>query len=481
MMLEILAVVLAVVLAVGVLLYAITAKRTADAPPLAVFGIPVVGNLVQFGASPISMIWSAYREHGPVFTIPLLHKRLTFLLGPEASTPFYKATDDQMSQPEVYGFMTAVFGKNVVYDAEPTKRKQQMQHMSVNLKSNKLRTYVPKIERETREYLKRWGDSGEVNLLDALSELTILTASRCLHGDDVRENLFEDVARLYYDLDKGITPLSVFAPYAPTDAHRRRDAARKEMVELFSKVIEERRAKGNAEGTDILQVFIDLTYKDGTRLTTDEIVGLLIALLFAGQHTSSITSTWTTMLLLHNRHCLEKMREEQKQVLPTNDTPLDFDNVGNMNYLQDCVKEALRMYPPLIMLMRYCHEETEVTANGQRYVIPKGDIVVSSPAVHMRLPDVFKNPDTFDPERFSEERGEHKVPFAYLGFGAGIHACMGQQFGLLQVKTIVSILLRNFDLEPVDKEVPEPDYAAMVVGPHNHLKVRYRKRADATI
>src|SRR3546814_7318456 len=50
----------------------------------------------------------------------------------------------------------------------------------------------------------------------------------CLHGDDVRENLFEDVARLYYDLDKGITPLSVFAPYAPTEAHRRRDAARSE-------------------------------------------------------------------------------------------------------------------------------------------------------------------------------------------------------------------------------------------------------------
>lgn len=475
------------VLLVGLLLlvgalYWVSTRRPKDSPPLAQFGLPIVGNALGFAKSPVNFIWQGYNTLGPVFTVPMLHKRLTFLIGPEASTPFYKATDDQMSQPEVYGFMTAVFGKNVVYDAEPTKRKQQMQHMSVNLKSNKLRTYVPKIERETREYLKRWGDSGEVNLLDALSELTILTASRCLHGDDVRENLFEDVARLYYDLDKGITPLSVFAPYAPTEAHRRRDAARKEMVELFSKVIEARRADPNAqEGTDILQVFIDLTYKDGTRLTTDEVVGLLIALLFAGQHTSSITSTWTTMLLIHHKQCLEKVRREQGEVLQGNDAALDFDNVQQMNYLQDCVKEALRMYPPLIMLMRYLHEDTEVTAKGQRYVIPKGDIVISSPAVHMRLPDVFKNPDTFDPERFSEERGEHKVPFAYLGFGAGIHACMGQQFGLLQVKTIVSILLRNFDLEPVDKEIPEPDYEAMVVGPHNHLQVRYRKRADATI
>src|SRR3546814_5361482 len=52
--------------------------------------------------------------------------------------------------------------------------------------------------------------------------------------------------------------------------------------------------------SDLLQVFIDMQYKDGTRLTTDEVVGLLIALLFAGQHTSSITSTWTTMLLLRS-------------------------------------------------------------------------------------------------------------------------------------------------------------------------------------
>ena len=86
------------------------------------------------------------------------------------------------------------------------------------------------------EYLARWGESGEINILDALSELTILTASRCLHGDDVRETMFEDVARIYHDLDKGVTPLSFFFPNAPTTAHKMRDAARVEMVELFSKV-----------------------------------------------------------------------------------------------------------------------------------------------------------------------------------------------------------------------------------------------------
>lgn len=173
--------------------------------------------------------------------------------------------------------------------------------------------------------------------------------------------------------------------------------------------------------------------------------------------------------------------KEQNEVLGANNTstPLDFDSVGKMEYLQNCVKEALRMYPPLIMLMRMAMQDIETTCNGKTYTIPKGDIVITSPAVASRMDTVFPNPDTFEPERF--DRPETKVPYAYLGFGAGMHACMGQQFGLLQVKTVVSILLRNYKLEPVDGTFPEPDYAAMVVGPKNHLMVKYTKLPGSTI
>lgn len=62
-----------------------------------------------------------------------------------------------------------------------------------------------------------------------------------------------------------------------------------------------------------------------------------------------------------------------------------------------------------------------------------------------------------------------------------MHACMGQQFGLLQVKTIVSFLIRNYSFEPVDKVMPEPDYAAMVVGPKNHLMVKYKKLEESKL
>ena len=286
------------------------------------------------------------------------------------------------------------------------------------------------------------------------------------------------VSDLYHDLDKGVTPLSFFFPYAPTAAHALRDSARVEMVKIFSKVIQARRAKKDtADATDILQVFIDMKYKDGTTLSDDEVVGLLIALLFAGQHTSSITSTWTLMFLLHNPECMDKVLSEQGSVMGAQDKngSINFDNVGEMEYLQNCVKESLRLHPPLIMLMRMAMKDIATKLDGKEYTIPKGDIVITSPAVASRMDSVFKNPDAFEPDRFGPERNEQKTPFSYLGFGGGMHQCMGQQFGLLQVKTILSVLLRNYKFEKTTGAFPEPDYTAMVVGPKNHCKVKYSK------
>ena len=461
-------------------------RRPSNAPPNAHVGLPIIGNYIEFAKNPVDFIARCQKSFGDIYTVPMLNQNLTFLLGPEASTPFYMQKDAVMSQSEVYRFMTPVFGKNVVYDADIEHRKQQMKCMATGLQSRSLDAYVPKIEKETHEYIKKWGASGEVDILNALSELTILTSSRCLHGDDVREELFEDVARIYHDLDKGVTPISFFFPYLPTEAHAKRDAARKEMVEIFTKVIAERRRKGGVgDRTDILQVFIDLKYKDGTQLTEEEVVGLLIALLFAGQHTSSITSTWTTMFLLHNQSCLEKVMAEQKQVLAADmNAPLTSEHVKSMDYLRSAIKESLRMYPPLIMLMRKAMSDVQTTCNGKDYIIPKGDIVVTSPAVSSRMGDVFPEPDVFKPERFANDADKDEArmkKFSFVGFGGGWHACMGQTFGILQVTTIVSIILRHFELEAVESELPDPDYTAMVVGPKNRCTVRYKRRAGSTL
>lgn len=379
--------------------------------------------------------------------------------------------------------MKPVFGPGVVYDATKKNRQVQFQSMAHGLRTARLKGYTAKIEKETRQFLAAWGESGELDLFHALSELTILTASRCLHGDDVRENLFKEVSELYHDLDQGLTPLTVFFPNAPTAAHRKRDAARAKMVELFGKVIKNRRDNPDArhsDGTDILSIFMDVKYKDGSAITDEQVTGLLIALLFAGQHTSCITSTWTSLFILNNPDVARRVVEEQATAFAADpDAAVDYKKVNqDMPLLNNSMKEALRLCPPLILLIRQALKEVKVRAAGRDYVIPEGDMVLISPSVGMRIPEVFRRPDEFDPDRFGPGREEDKSsPFCYMGFGGGMHSCMGQNFAFVQVKTILSVLFREFEMEMVSKTMPEIDYEAMVVGPKGDCRVRYKRRS----
>lgn len=124
-----------------------------------------------------------YKTKGEVFTVPVLHKRITFLLGPHASPHFFKANDDEMSQKEVYEFNVPTFGPGVVFDVDHKTRAEQFRFFADALKSARLALYVPQFVSEARQYFAGWGDEGVVDLKDALAELTVMTAARTLLGE----------------------------------------------------------------------------------------------------------------------------------------------------------------------------------------------------------------------------------------------------------------------------------------------------------
>lgn len=134
------------------------------------------------------------------------------------------------------------------------------------------------------------------------------------------------------------------------------------------------------------------------------------------------------------------------------------------------------MCPTFIMILRRAEKDIPIKVQGKNVVIPKGDFVTVSPTVSMRLKSTFPEPDTFDPDRFAAPREEHKKPYSYMGFGGGLHSCMGQNFAFLQVKTILSILFREYEIERVAEDMPAIGYDDMVVGPKGDCRIRYKKR-----
>ena len=123
--------------------------------PPTIPGAPVVGGLVKFMRGPIPMIQEQYARLGSVFTVPIITRKITFLIGPEVSANFFKGNEAEMSQQEVYRFNVPTFGPGVVFDVDYSVRQEQFRFFTEALRANKLRSYVDQMvaEAEVRIHL----------------------------------------------------------------------------------------------------------------------------------------------------------------------------------------------------------------------------------------------------------------------------------------------------------------------------------------
>lgn len=489
---------LSVVLIGSSIYYFVYSHNDSNAPPYVNIFYKLITRQFNFlSDGPLSIIWYGYQCAGDAFRLQLAHQPVTVLLGPTATAAFFNADDDTLSQKEVYHFVTPVFGKGLVYDAPQNVLTQQLKFLSHGLSSMKITEYAQRVVDEATTFFNdtsKFGDSGTIDLYHIISELTINTASSTLLGNEIRSNVQNEFAIYYHNLSMGMTPLSFFLPNIPIEAHRKRDAARREIVKLFYPIIQSRREQQRnnpsfVKPRDFLQDLIDVKYTDKRSLTDDEIVGMLVAALFAGQHTSNITATWMILSLIHNNYVSDVL-EEQKRILHIDDGTLmnndnlNYETVQEMSFLDQSLHETLRLFPPLIFLMRKVKKPLVVhTTQNKSYTVPVGDIVAVSPAVSGRLESVWSDPLQYNPHRFGTEwknkqaelKSNKIKDYTFMGFGGGRHECLGRRFALMQIKTIVSVMFRTFELSLTD-EFPVRDFDAMVVGPVAPTKVHYKRR-----
>lgn len=118
-----------------------------------------------------------------------------------------------------------------------------------------------------------------------------------------------------------------------------------------------------------------------------------------------------------------------------------------MTYLERCLKECLRLYPSVPFIARTLNEDVQ-TKTG--YTLPKNAMI----HIHIydlhRNPQLYPDPEKFDPDRFLLENLKERHPFAYIPFSAGPRNCIGQRFAMLELKSVVCAILKKFFLEPFD-------------------------------
>jgi sterol 14alpha-demethylase len=156
---------------------------------------------------------------------------------------------------------------------------------------------------------------------------------------------------------------------------------------------------------------------------------------------------------------------------------VSFQALREIPRLESAVKEALRLHPPLILLLRAATRELEVLG----YRIPAGALVGATPAISNRIAADFPDPDAFRPERYAEPRQEDLINrWTWIPFGAGRHRCVGANFAMIQLKAIFSVLLRDWSFELAQPPGSyRNDHSKMVVQLARPCVVRYRRRGDA--
>lgn len=443
-------------------------------PPQLSGGMPFIGHTVEFIRSTIELLFRAQRELGEVAAFNVFNRRMVAAFGPEAHEAVFRAPDEVLSPSEAYKIMTPVFGKDIVYDAPPEKMAEQVKMLLPALKDRRMRTYGEAVVFETEKSVRPWGQAGVIDFVDFCRVLTNFTSSRCLMGKEFREGMSEEFAAVYHDLEQGVTPLAYINAHLPIPSFIRRDRARVKMVEMITRIVDARR-RDNIVGEDFLQTLMEAKYEEGRGLTDNEITGMLLAGMFAGHHTSSVTTAWTLIELLQNPSVMRRALEEVDRVFGGGD-PVSHAKLRELTFVENVVKESLRMHPPLFMLVRVAKQDFVY----KDWFIAKGTWIVLSPTVAHRIGEVFREPDRFDPDRYAPPREEDKRDFAYIAFGGGRHKCLGNAFAILQIKAIMALLLGQYEFELAGDPIAS-DFHGLVVGPKEPCRVRYRKRAQPSV
>jgi sterol 14-demethylase len=444
-------------------------------PPRVSGGTGENGHLEELRVDPIALLTRVRAECGDVGAFRLADREVVLLTGAEANEVFFRAPEEILDQAEAYPFMTPVFGEGVVFDAPPERRREMLHNQA--LRDKFMRGHAATIAAEVAGMVAGWADSGEIDLLDWFAELTIYTSSACLIGKRFRDQLDKRFAELYHDLEQGTDAIAYVDPYAPIESFRRRDAARRGLVTLVEGIME-RRAGAPPSGDDqrdLLDVLMSIAEEDGSpRFTPDTVTGMFISMMFAGHHTTSGTAAWTLIELLRHADELEAVDAELAE-LYAGGAEVSYQALREMPHLESAIKEALRLHPPLILLLRVAKEDLDVDG----FLIKAGQMVGASPAVSNRITPDFPDADDFQPARYLVPREEDRSnPWTWIPFGAGRHRCVGAAFAMMQLKAIFSVLLLDWEFELAQpSDTYRNDHSKMVVQLEQPCLVRYRRKA----
>jgi cytochrome P450 len=337
----------------------------------------------------------------------------------------------------------------------------------------RLTGYVDQFAQRTAAHVARWTDGSVVDMHQEMATLTLDIVGGTLLGIDLRERAPGIRSALEATLEH-------FAATRPAFNRRRRPQGRPATPEqvgvdvealaavhsLVDEIIEQRRASPSEDRGDVISALLAASGEpDGLRPA--EVHDHVLTLLMAGHETTANALSWTMHLLGENPATAAKLHAELDALdrLPTND------DLPSLTYTRAVVSEAIRMYPPAWMIGR----STDAPIELGGWHVPAGSLVAVCPLLMQHDARWFPEPDTFDPDRWLDERRERVPKYAYLPFGTGPRSCVGEQFAWAEAVTALAVIASRFTARTEPGHVLRPQYR-ITMRPGNGIPMRLVER-----
>lgn len=437
----------------------------------------VLLQMSQLQSQPLEYIGGLWREYGDLVRLKVIPGFTIFLsMHPDHAEHILSTHSENYEKPDFFlKPMGLVQGKGL-FSSEGEHWQQHRRLMQPAFQQRRLVRLHGVIWDCVGSLLREWEEKPAGEVIDIAAEmkrLTLKIVGLALFSVDISDesNRLAQALRIGVEYVYGrlTAPLSL-PVWVPTPTNRQFLQAKSTIDSVVLEIIQNRRQHPDSSD-DLLSMLMSATDEEtGKGLSDLDLLNEMITLFNAGHDTTATSLAWTWYLLGLHPDIAENMRSEVETVLQRGEPT--FEKLPQLKYTRRVFDESLRLCPPGMGLApRAALAADEIDG----YSIPQGAIMNIAFYFTLRHPDFWQNPEAFDPDRFLPEKVSNRPKYAYMPWGAGPHVCIGKNFALMEVMTILSAIAQRFQINLISKQPIEID-PRFTLRPKGGVKVRIEPR-----
>ncbi|KAK8603919.1 hypothetical protein V6N13_096385 [Hibiscus sabdariffa] len=401
-------------------------RRQPPLPP-GTLGWPYIGETFQlYSQNPNVFFASKQQRYGSIFKTHILGCPCVMISSPEAAK-FVLLTKPHLFKPTFPASKERMLGKQAIFFSRGHYHAKLRKLVLRAFMPDAIKSFVPSIESIAQHSLR----SSQGRLVTTFQEMKTYTfnvALLSIFGED-QVAYSEDLKRCYYVLEKGYNSMPINLPGTLFNKSMK---ARQEIARILAKIISTRRQM-KPDCNDLLQSFMG----DKQGLTDEQIVDNIIGVIFAARDTTASVLTWIIKYLGDNPSVLQAVTEEQEAIMRgKEEEKLSWEDTKKMPLTSRVIQETLRVASILSFTFREAVEDVEY----EGYLIPKGWKVLPLFRNIHHSPEIFPDPEKFDPSRFEVA----PKPNTFMPFGSGTHSCPGNELAKLEIMVLLHHLTTKY-------------------------------------